>query len=181
MSRTENFVQDIRKMPLFKQVVPMEAAVGWPIPRRKVGDLYVKFPLFGQAKITKDEKVNLNLFPPFAMMTFNWQTLRLVEYIDFCFRSPDPELKWQGEISIGTFPHPAISKQMSVEDYMKKRHELYVMYDHLFDVLANGKSQTSEEDSAFSYLFSLMLEPPLVPYYRVLGGKFLKHFWIKYP
>ena len=179
ISRTKDFVKDIRTMPLFQQVIPMEAAVGWPIPKRKAGKLYVKFPFFGQVKMTTEEKARFNLFPPFAMMTFDWQTLGLVEYIDFRFSNPDPELQWEGKAPIGIFPHPAIAKQMSIENYIQKRHELYAMYDRLFNVLENGSSQSPEEDSAFSHLFSLLLEPPLLPYYRALGGRFLEHFWVE--
>lgn len=171
MNRTEESLKHIRKMPLFQQLIPMEAGVGWPIPLRRNGKLYVKLPFFGQ--VPTGEKGKIALYPPFATITLNWSSFVAVEYVDLRFQNPASELDW--ETQVGTFPHPAV-KQMTVEEYKQKRRELLAMYDGLLDTLARGGSRSPDQDTEFSHLFSTLLEPPLIPYYRVLGEKFIARF-----
>lgn len=173
MSRTEKLFKEIRKMPLFQQVIPMEASIGWPITIRKNGKVYAKFPFFGQKSTGNGE---WDLTPPFATITFDWSNFIPVEYINLRFQNPAPELTWQG--TIGVFPHSAIKQRMNTSEYKQKRQELFVMYDELFQALATGKSSKSK-DREFSQLFSLLIEEPLIPYYRVIGKKFIDHFLIE--
>jgi hypothetical protein len=173
MSRTEQLFKDIRKMPLFQQLIPMEAGVGWPIPQRRNGKLYIKLPFFGQTPT--QEKGKIALLPPFSTITISWSNFIPVEYIDLRYSNPAPELNWQEQV--GIFPHRGV-QQMTVETYKQKRRDLLAMYDDLFNTLADGGSRTTEQDAEFSQLFSLLIEPPLIPYYRVLGKKFCDRFLI---
>ena len=125
--KMEQLMLDIRKTPLFRQVVPMEAQIGWPIPLRREGKVYVTLPFFGANTKSPGKTV---LFPPFAKMTLEWSNLLIVEYVNFRFQNPFVDGKW--EQSVGTFPHPAVA-QMSVGEYQEKRHQLLTMYD-LFEL-----------------------------------------------
>jgi hypothetical protein len=171
MSRTEQLVKDIRKLPIFQQLIPMEAGIGWPIPVRKEGQLYVKLLFFGQSRA--EGRQGVALFPPLATMTLNWKNGVVVEYVNLRFQNPAPELNWQDRA--GIFPHLAV-KQMSVSEYKQKRQELYAMYDSLLDTLDRGGSRSPEEDRKFAELFTMLLEPSLTPYYRAIAGKFVDSF-----
>lgn len=175
MSHTEHLLQEIRKMPLFQQVIPMEAGVGFPIPIRRNSKVYAKFLFFGQKATGKPGEWSLT--PPFAAITFDWSSYIPVEYINFHFQNPAPELDWHGQA--GIFPHDAIKQQMNPAEYKQKRQELLVMYDSLFQALATGKSRTKAQDKEFSQLFSLLIEQPLIPYYQAIGKKFIDRFLVQ--
>jgi hypothetical protein len=50
------------------------------------------------------------------------------------------------------------------------------MYDEMFAALENGSGLSSECKQQFGDLFSTLIEPPLIPYYRVFGAKFCQKF-----
>jgi hypothetical protein len=172
---TEQAMENLRKMPIFRQLVPQEAGIGWPIPLRKeqngVCRVYVTFPLFGQAsRVEQGETV---LFPPFATLTLDWATQVPVEYVSLRFHNPWPEEQWEGEI--GTFPHAAIV-HMTAGEYKAKRGELLALYDEMFELLAQKQPFPAAWIARFSELLRLLIEPALEPYYRVLAPKFFERF-----
>ena len=171
LSKTEQLMKDIRKTPLFRQLIPQEAGVGWPIPLRKGGKVYVTLPFFGFAPT--DQKGVTKLFPPFATITLDWSNQVPVEYVNLRFRNPAPELNWEGEV--GTFPHPAVN-QITVGQYQERRRELLGMYDEMLDNLSQNHPFTPEWNQQFSDNLRLLIEPALEPYYRVLGEKFFQRF-----
>lgn len=169
LSKTAQLLEDVRKMPIFRQLIPLEAAVGWLIPLRKEGKVYVTLPFYG----CSPQKGQNLLFPPFATLTLNWANLVPVEYVNLRFRNPAPNLNWEGQI--GTFPHEAIA-QMTRGEYLEKRRELLIMYDEMFDNLLQNNPFTPDWNQKFSGNLRLLIEPALEPYYRVLGEKFFERF-----
>jgi len=169
-SKTEKLIEDLRKTPIFRQVIPMEAQIGWPLPVRREYKVYVTFIFFGAKNQGQGETI---LFPPFAKMTLDWSNQTPVEYTDFRFENPWKDAKKEGQI--GTFPHRAIAS-LKVEEYLKKRRELLEMYDEMLFKLSQRQSLSSEWNNRFSQLLRLLLEPSLEPYYRVLAPKFFDRF-----
>jgi hypothetical protein len=171
LGKTEEFLQTIRQTPLFRQLIPVEAGIGLPIPLRKEGKVYAVLPCFGFAPTA--QKGQTIIFPPFATITVNWANQVPVEYVNLRFRNPAPELQWEGQV--GTFPHPAVAK-MTLGEYKEKRRELLGMYDEMFEMLGSDTSFSSEWITRFSVLLRTLIEPSLEPYYRVLGAKFCERF-----
>jgi len=169
LGKTEKLMQDVRKMPLFHQVIPLEAAIGWPIPLRKEGKVYVTLPFYG----CTPQKGQTLLFPPFSTLTLNWANLMPVEYVNLRFRNPAPNLNWEGQI--GTFPHEAIA-QITRGEYLEKRRELLAMYDEMFVMLIEGVSFSTDWYDRFNEQLRLLIEPALEPYYRALAPKFCDRF-----
>lgn len=169
-TKIETLMEDIRKTPLFRQLIPMEVQSGWPIPQRKGGKVYVTLPFFGAHTQGKGQTV---LFPPFAKITLDWSNQMVVEYLNLRYSNPWPEANWQEQV--GTFPHPEVA-QMTVEEYRAKRRQLLAMYDQILDNLAQGKPFSPEWKGEFSQLLRILMEPSLEPYYRALGAKFFDHF-----
>lgn len=52
-SKTERLMSLIRKTPLFRQLVPQEAGIGWPIPYLRANKTCVILPFFGFAPTTE--------------------------------------------------------------------------------------------------------------------------------
>ncbi|MBE9224111.1 hypothetical protein IQ264_01310 [Phormidium sp. LEGE 05292] len=173
MERTrkiERLIEDIRKTPIFRQLIPMEAQIGWPIPLRRESKVYVTLVFFGANSRSKGETV---LFPPFAKITLDWSNQIPVEYVNLRFQNPWKEGNWEAEV--GIFPHSAIA-QITVAEYQKKRQELLAMYDEMLDKLAQGGSFLPDWKTRFKELLRLLMEPPLEPYYRAIDAKFFDHF-----
>lgn len=169
-SKIETVMKDIRQTPLYRQLIPMEASIGWPIPLRKGGKVYVTLPC---CSIRTLEKGRTILYPPFATITLIWSSQVVVEYVNLRFRNPWPEGHWEEEA--GAFPHPAIAR-LTVAQYRAKRSELLEMYDELFETLTQNGEFSVEWSNRFGKLLRLLLEPQLEPYYRVLGPKFFDRF-----
>jgi hypothetical protein len=171
ISKTERLLKSVRQMPLYRQLVPMEAAIGWPIPSRKDDEVYMKLLFHGQG--ASPEGKGVALYPPFAALTLRWDNGLPVEYVSFRFRNPAPELDWEG--IVGLFPHEAVAS-LTKKDYLQKRQELLQMYDALFQGLETGKPLSDEWNAQFTALLRLLVEPDLEPYYRALAPGFFDHF-----
>lgn len=170
LCQTEKLLKIVRKSPLFMQLIPQEAGIGLPIPLRRNKKLYAILPCFGFKSVEKGKTL---LFPPLAKLTVQWSNQLPVMYVNLKFDNPAPELQWTGEI--GTYPHDAIAG-MTNGEYNAKRRELMQMYDEMFAALEEGSGFSPEWKQQFSSLFSTIIEPPLIPYYRVLGTEFCKQF-----
>ena len=133
-SRTEQLTRDIRKTALFRQQVPQEAGVGWPMPfRRQDGPVYVTLLFFSYA--LDPAAGATKIFPPLAVITVDWERWRAVEYLDLRYRHPWPDD--QCEKQVGVFPHPAVAG-LSVAEYRKLRSEMLGAYDELLEYLVSG-------------------------------------------
>jgi hypothetical protein len=163
-SRMESLLATVRGMPIFQQLVPAEAGIGWPIPLRRAGQIYVLLPFFGMEPLATG---GATLYRPFATMTLRWPDATPVEYASLRFLEPRPESEWN--TPIGHFPHAAI-EGISRDQYVGLRRELLGLYDRLLETLgAENAPLTREEERAFQRLFRLLFDPALEPFYRTLG------------
>ena len=177
-SRTGQLHHELRRMPLFRQLAPMEAGIGWPIPvRHRPGwrghtSIYVRIPLFGFGSRAGQTR----LYPPFAIITLAWpapgRRPRPLEYADLRFtrkwaKSGTPE-------PVGTFPHDAV--RGTVADYLTARGRLFELYDEMMDALQEEKPFTEPSYGEFRSLLRTLMEPSLESYYRELAPGFCREF-----
>jgi hypothetical protein len=170
-SITQRLSQHIRKSAAGRAVVPMEATTGLPVPYRHGGRIYAIFPYFVTAATDKKEEVAI--FAPVLTLTVDWQTSRLVEFVDCRYRS-----QWEGvdyTRPIGTFPHPAVAG-MTRDEYAARRQRLLRLYDDIFNAADTGTEPDEKVLSEFSQLFKVILEPSLQPFYRALAPRFCEQF-----
>ncbi len=170
-SRTNRLMHNVRKMPLVQQLIPMEAAVGWPAPITKNGEVYLILPFYGASPTSR--KGQLSLYPPIATVTLNWRTGIVVEYLDLRFRPPFEGAQWTDPV--GKFPHESVA-DLRISDYLERREELLTRYDELLDILSKNGTFSARWTSEFAELLRLMLEPSLEPYYRALAPRFFERF-----
>jgi hypothetical protein len=170
-ANTERLLEELRSSPLFRQLVPMEAGIGWPIPLRRNGKVYLTLPLFSFG-VARGDGNRIELHPPFASVTVAWATGRPVKYVSFAYERPWPEVPAG---PVGVFPHDAIAT-LSIGEYRERRAELLGLYDGLCTALAGGEAFSAERSARFSELLRLMVEPSLEPFYRALGKSFFERF-----
>ena len=167
-SRTAALMRGIRTTAAFRQLVPMEAGVGHPLPERRDGRVQLVLPFFGMPRAR--ERGAVPLHPPFATMTLDWHTARVVNYRDLT-----TEGLWDTHEPVGTFPHDAVAA-MRRSEYLDHRERLYAMYDEMFPRLETNDQFEPSWTEAFSAHFGTLMEPSLLPYYRRLGSGFIQRF-----
>jgi len=175
-SQTGTLLHEVRQMPLFRQLVPMEAGIGWPIPVRKLDGegrrrVYLRLPMYGY-RPTPERGQGAILYPPFAVVTLRWDTGRPVEYLDLAYTQPWPVSAHPEPV--GTFPHDAV--RGSRGNYIADRERLLWLYDEMAEYLQAGQGFSADWIESFSGLLRRLVEPGLLPYYRILGGKFYDRF-----
>lgn len=175
-SRTAGLMEAVRTMPLFRQVVPMEAMICWPIPvrHRPAWDgrtaVYLKVLLAGYRRGAQRGDPT-RIFPPFAMLTLNFANGAPVEYADVRYTRPWPMTPPFGPV--GEHPHPAIA-HLTTGDYLKERDRLFQLYDELAESLLAGTPFANRDE--FADVLGRMVEPGLLPYYRSVGPRFIETF-----
>lgn len=172
LPRSEVLCRELRRSAVFRQLVPMDSGIGWPLPVPVVQDgsprVYVRLPLF---VMRPDPAGGADLFPPFATATLDWSTRRLVEYTDLRFKEPHrSRTEWSEPV--GRFPHPAVERLMT-RAYRDLRTRFLGLHDELFDGLSAGRQPGGGWTAEFDVLLAQLLEPGLAPYYRRLAPRFL--------
>lgn len=173
-TRTGRLRDDLRAQPLFRQLVPMEAGIGYPIPvrlqpgRTAPTEVFARFPLFGMARTPEGGTA---FHPPFATLTVSWRSATTVEYVDLAFSRPwpiDPSAP-----PVGGFPHEAVA-DATVEEYLADEERLFALYDGLFEAL-EAQVRFGDADR-FALLLRRLTHPGLEPYLRLLAPRFYDRF-----
>lgn len=171
IGRTEQLTRDVRKMPLFRQLVPQEAGVGWPMPFRKANGVYVTLLFFGYGQ--DPDSGSTAVYPPFSMVTVDWANWRAMEYLDLRYRHPWPDD--QCTARAGTFPHQAVAG-LSVAEYRERRTEMFSAYDEILGHLVSGTEVPADLGMRFGERLRVLMEPGLELYYRALSPQFFGRF-----
>ena len=162
----EDVLVKIREHPVFRTLVPMEAGIGWPVPIRRNGSVYLCIPTFGLQRAMGDHPVLI--YPPFATITVSWPNLVVGEYGNLRWK----ELWSEEEFAkpAGTFPHPEIAS-LTLAQYNEMRTQLLKYFDSMLDASIDETGM-----GEFRKVLSKMMEPPLLPYYRKLFPKYYDYF-----
>jgi hypothetical protein len=164
-SRTGALMHEVRRMPLYRQLVPAEAGVGWPLARQRADRPYVALPFFGMPpSATPGES---QLYPPFATITLDWQTGKPVSYTDLHASALWPPVT----VPVGTFPHDEI-RRLTRGQYLELREELLRLCDQVLGSFAGLARFPPESAARYRKLWRVLMEPSLEPYYRHLAPGF---------
>lgn len=175
--RSQRLLAEVRRGQLFRGTVAAEAELGWPIPLvRKTGTgtgagsgtaVFLTVPAF---RTRPRPEGGLDLLPPFAHLTLAWPTGQVVALLDHRFEHP-----WPGPVDltspVGTFPHPGLPREAGT--YRQFRSTAFAYYDELCAALAERRALPPAWWRRFADVLAPLLEPGLVPFYRVLGPKFI--------
>ncbi|HEX8086442.1 MAG TPA: hypothetical protein VF529_19295 [Solirubrobacteraceae bacterium] len=168
-SHTEDLIQKLRRSSVYRDLIPLEAAIGLPLPRRRAGKAYMTLVFAGMPPAGPGKPIPI--YPPFGAMTLHWRTGTIVSYLDL-----DYERLWPPtDEPVGTFPHPAVAK-LRHSELIALRAELMGLYDELFESLESAGTFDAAWAKRFSALLDVLMEPGLVPYYRKLAPKFIARF-----
>lgn len=171
---SQRLLTEVRRGPLFRGTVAAEAELGWPIPLVRETSpatgtaVFLTVPAF---RTRPRPEHGLDLLPPFAHLTLAWPTGRVVAFLDHRFECPWPSGPVNFDDPIGTFPHPGLPAE--AEAYRQRRSAAFAYYDELCAALAERRALPPAWWRRFADTLGPLLEPGLLPFYRVLGPKFI--------
>lgn len=151
--------------------MPMGYVYGYPILQIKNGSLCMKVP-FLRYKVTGKPDKTL-VFPIRYSVTMELPEERIVEFSDFAFDNRFADVDF--EKAVGLFKHESI-KDLTKKEYEAKRAELFGLYDKLIASLLYGKEFTAEDNKKMKSMLQLLVEPSLLPEYKVLDKDFYNNY-----
>lgn len=151
--------------------MPVGYVYGYPILQIRNGSLCMKIP-FLKYKITGKPDKTL-VYPIRYAVTMEIPEERFVEYIDFAYDDRFVDVDF--EKAVGLFRHESI-KSLNKKEYNAKRTELFGLYDKLAASLLYGEEFTAEDNAKMKCMLQMLVEPSLLPIYKVLD----KDFYEKY-
>jgi hypothetical protein len=111
----------------------------------------------------------LLLFAPHALLTVAWPSGRVVAYADHDYEPP-----WPGPVDlrqpVGYFPHPGLPGDTAA--YQQLRAAAFGYYDELLDLMSASRPVPDAWWGRFARCLAPLVEPGLLPFYRVLGPRF---------
>ncbi len=167
----EQILRNVKTMPIYKQLIPMEAISGWLIPFRKGGRTYITIPYCGAMPLKPGKT---KLYPPLALLTIDVQTGIPVQYVNTRYSNPWPEGKWSE--AAGSFPHDAIAK-MLVHEYKEKRARLKAIYDEMISCMNDDRELDPALDREFHDIINLLVDPGLKPFYTAIAPGFFGRYF----
>jgi hypothetical protein len=163
-SRTARIMDTWRRSDVGRLLVPMEAAMAWPIPYRAGEKTYLILPFYIRVSSTSGK---FAVFPWVGGMTLEWVTQRMVEYVDYRFRSPWAQLDFRKPIATSEMPNPELAE---------KAQTLASMYDELADAMAAKSGLPPFWMSKFKEHVAAVIEPAQHVFYRQIAPKFSERF-----
>jgi hypothetical protein len=146
-----------------RQVMPVEASVTWPIPYRANDTTHLIMPFY----ICLAQPTQSLAFPWLGAFTQEWQTGKLVEYIDYRFKSAWAKMD---------LTKPVGSIPSATQELSRRALVLAAMYDELLDTMTVGGSLPPFWGREFRDHLALLVPEVHHRFYQHVAPKFFDRF-----
>lgn len=167
----KDVINKIRKCDFVKKTIPLGFGPGLPTIQINNKNICVLVPFFKFVNSTELDKSLI--FPIKYTVTALWPSGKIVGFEDLKYNPVFEKVDYTKPI--GFFRHDAI-KQYNSGQYRVKRDELLSMYDKFIDFLIGNTEFTEEDEEKFVKLLNIIIEPSLVPVYKVIDKNFSGKF-----
>ena len=157
--KTSDFVLNCR--------MGMEYVTGLPILQIRNGNLCLLVP-FLKYKVTGEVDKTL-VYPIRYTVTVGLPGAAPAEFRDLTYDALFERVDF--EKAIGTFRHESV-KQYTKDEYFALKDELFSLCDKTANMLLYGDECRAEDDDRMRELFQILIEPSLLPIYKVLDRDF---------
>lgn len=161
--KKNEFIMNIR--------MPMGYAPGLPILQIRNNYLCMLVPYFKTHMTGEVDKTRV--FPIRYAITLELPEEKIIKYEDLSFHPAFEKVDFSRPV--GYFRHDAI-KQYNKKQYMEKKEELLSLYSKVANKLLFGSELIREDEERMKELLQILIEPSLLPQYRVMD----KDFYHKY-
>lgn len=166
-----NVINDFRKTSIYKEMIPTKFNCGFPIIQIENRSLCVVLPFYRFQLSHELDKSTV--YPIRYCVTILWDTAKPIRFEDLSSNKAFKRVQF--EKPIGYFRHDEI-KHLNKAQYYETKDHLYRMYDQLIEYLIDGEEYSKESEESFKQLLNMMIEPCLIPFYKVLNRKFADKF-----
>lgn len=151
--------------------IPLGYKTVFPILQIRNGSLCIMFPYLKYQ--TTGEVDKTLVFPVKYAVTLELPTEKAVCFEDFEYNEAFGDVDF--DKPIGYFRHEAV-REYSRAEYNNLHRELMREYDKVIHMLLVGGGYDSADERRMSELLRLLLEPSLLPIYRVLDRDFYNKY-----
>lgn len=151
--------------------MPMGYAPGLPVLQIRNHYLCMLVPYFKTHMTGEVDKTQI--FPIRYAVTLELPGERIIKYEDLSYHPAFGKVDFSRPV--GYFRHDAI-KQYDKKKYQEKREELFLLYSKVANKLLFDSELAREEEERMQELLQMLVEPSLLPQYRVMD----RDFYCKY-
>ncbi len=174
-NKVETLHGAIRHHAALKSLVALESTLSYPIPYANRGQVYLRFFVFDKGRAQANSG-QVPVHRPHARVSAEYETGKLVEYVDLRFEEGQPVA--QARDVIGFYPHEAMAN-LSFEMAKAARTSLFYHTQQVIPLLGRTALSTEEMRIVHVYreTFEQVVEPCLRPHYEALSPAFFA--WLK--
>jgi len=167
----KNLLEELKKNKTVRTVIPMGFVAGLPIVQIKNKAVCLEIPYF---KFVRSEVPDQSLIYPIRYtVSVLADNGRLIGFEDLFFDERFETTDFNK--AIGRFRHEAIQKY-NYGQYLEKKDTLYALYNRFISFLYVNTQFTRQDMQSLIRLINILIEPALVPAYKVLDSKFAGKF-----
>ena len=171
----EQLLDDLKTSDFYLNCrIPMIYSAGFPVLRILNGCLCVTIP-FLRYQVTGETDKTL-IYPIRYGITLELPTLKVVAFEDYEYRREFGSVEF--DRPVGLFRHEAI-RHLDRRQYKEAYHQLMICYDTLISALLSGTEVSRQEHEEMSRLMQMLMEPSVMPMYRVLAPDFYDRYLMK--
>lgn len=164
----EKVLKNLRKSEFILNCrMPMGYAQGLPVLQVRNNYLCLLVPYF-KTHMTGEVDKTL-VFPIRYAVTLELPEEKVIKYEDISFYPVFGKVDFSKPI--GYFRHDAV-KQFNKTQYLEKKKELLGLYSKVANNLLFGSGLAREDEERMKELLQILVEPSLLPQYRVLDRDF---------
>ncbi len=165
--RLKLVIQELERSSLARQLFPENARLAWPAPFVANNRVYLKFPIFfRKEKLDVAGNLLVQIFAPYATISCDWHSRRIVEYCDLRLRSQKQSPKcsvWQA---------PCLEAIVRHND---NTSALFRIYQEMLDALELGSELPPFVLSEFKSLLKAIIPPLTETSMLSMPNAFLHH------
>ena len=170
MITIQEFLKSAKNNSVVRENIPMGLGMGFPM-LNIVDDQLLVSVFYYRSVIRPDDKTLL--MPPEYIVTFDYPSGKLISFETLRLDARFAKVVF--EKPIGLFRHDAI-KDLTFVEYKEKKDVLYNTLNKLIASLGEEGNFTEEDEQELSNLYSVLTEPALHPFYKLLSPKFFARY-----
>ncbi len=168
----EQIVKKLKGSEFFLQCkIPMGYSSGLPILQIRNGSLCVTVPYLKYR--TTGEVDKTLVFPIRYGISLELPTEKVIGFEDYEYKSSFVNIDF--DKPVGYFRHDAV-KQYNKMQYKELRRELMGEYDKVANALLGNAAYGISDEKRMAELLQLLVEPSLLPFYRVIDTDFYNKY-----
>lgn len=171
MISIKDFIRNIGLSAIGRECIPLDTGYGLPM-LEMVGDRLLVSVFF--YRTVPGKRDTTKIYPPQLIISADYPGGKIMR-MNFLAACPE-YCETNFDLPIGTFRHEAI-KHLDKGQYKEKKNELFALIDKQIAYIGGEGHFTREDASVLRSLYTMLAEPSLYPYYKLMSGDFFEQYF----